>query len=244
MTTVDTRPEEYVPVTDRLAVLSALRAVAAISVLVAAQFEHRVGSHLVTLSFVYLAVVVGVEVARHRARGLTSRAVSSAVFVDGAYLALAVGATGGIRSVLTPLVFVELAAVTLLASRLEGIELGLWCALFVGIAGALDRAGIDRAAPIDRGDLVIAAVAFAGYGVAIALLCAVRDRVVGQAREHLSALVELDAAIERARGVHEVLDALSEHVCERLGFHRAAAVLATDGPLGPMASRVLRTGSA
>ena len=71
-------------------------------------------------------------VARHRARGVSSRAVSSAVFVDGAYLALAVGATGGIRSVLDPLVFVELAAVTLLASRLEGVELGLWCALFVG----------------------------------------------------------------------------------------------------------------
>ena len=174
---------------------------------------------------------------------MSSRAVSSAVFVDGAYLALAVGATGGIRSSLTPLVFVELAAVTLLASRIEGIELGLWCALFVGIAGAVDTAGLDRAAIINRTDLAIAAGAFVGYAVAIAGLCAVRDRVVGQAREHLAALVELDASIERARGVREVLDALSGHVCERLGFHRAAAVLATEGPLGPMAARVLRTGS-
>ncbi len=127
--------------------------------------------------------------------------------------------------------FVELAAVTLLASRLEGIELGVWCALFVGIAGAVDTAGIRTAArSINRTDLAIAAGAFVGYAVAVAGLCAVRDRVVGQAREHLAALVELDASIERARGVRELLDALSGHVCERLGFHRAAAVLATDEP--------------
>jgi diguanylate cyclase (GGDEF)-like protein len=243
VTLAEARPEEYVPASDRLAVLSALRAIAAASVLASAHFEDRVRDHLVALTVGYLAIVVGVEIARHRARPLSSRAVSSAVFVDGAYLALAVGATGGIRSSLTPLVFVELAAVTLLASRIEGIELGLWCALFVGIAGAVDTAGLDRAANIDRADLAIAAGAFAGYAVAIAALCAVRDRVVGQAREHLAALVELDASIERARGVREVLDALSGHVCERLGFHRAAAVLATEGPLGPMAARVLRTGS-
>ena len=100
--------------------------------------------------------------------------MSSAVFVDGAYLALAVGATGGIRSSLTPLVFVELAAVTLLASRLEGIELGLWCALFVGIAGAVDTAGIDRGVVINRTDLALAAGAFVGYALAVAGLCAVR----------------------------------------------------------------------
>ena len=244
MITVDARPEDYVPVTERLAVLSALRAIAAASVLATAHFEHHAGDHLVELTVVYLAIVVGVEIARHRAHSLSSRAVSSAVFVDGAYLALAVGATGGIRSLLTPLVFVELAAVTLLASRLEGVQLGLWCSLFVGIAGAVDRAGFDHGPPLDRADLVIAAIAFTGFALAIALLCAVRDRVVGQAREHLAALVELDSSIERARGVREVLDALSAHVCERLGFHRAAAVLATDGPLGPLAARVLRTGSA
>jgi len=142
VTSIEARPEEYVPVADRLAVLSALRAIAAASVLATAHFDGRVGDHLVALTVGYLAIVVGVEVARHRARALSSRAVSSAVFVDGAYLALAVGVTGGIRSVLTPLVFIELAAVTLLASRLEGVELGLWCALFVGIAGAIDTAGI------------------------------------------------------------------------------------------------------
>jgi diguanylate cyclase (GGDEF)-like protein len=242
VTTAEARPEEYVPVADRLAVLSGLRAIAAGSVLATAHFDDRVGDHLVVLTVAYLAIVIGVEVARHRVHALSSRALSSAVFVDGAFLALAVGATGGIRSVLTPLVFVELAAVTLLASRIEGVELGLWCALFVGIAGAIDAAGV-RDAPIQRADLALAAGAFAGFGLAVAGLCAVRDRVVGQAREHLSALVELDASIERARGVREVLDALSAHVCERLGFHRAAAVLATDGALGPMAARVLRTGS-
>jgi diguanylate cyclase (GGDEF)-like protein len=242
VTTIEARPEDYVPVADRLAVLSGLRALAAVAVLATAHFDDRAGDHLVALTVLYLAIVVGVEIARHRAHGISSRAVSSAVFVDGAYLALAVGATGGIRSVLDPLVFVELAAVTLLASRLEGIELGLWCALFVGIAGAIDSAGLHDA-PIDRADLAIAAVAFAGFGVAVAGLCAVRDRVVGQAREHLAALVELDASMERARGAREVLDALSTHVCERLGFHRAAAVLATEGPLGPMAGRVVHTGS-
>jgi len=147
--TVDARPEDYVPVTERLAVLSALRAIAAASVLATAHFEHHAGDHLVELTVVYLAIVVGVEIARHRAHSLSSRAVSSAVFVDGAYLALAVGATGGIRSLLTPLVFVELAAVTLLASRLEGVQLGLWCSLFVGIAGAVDRAGFDHGPPLD-----------------------------------------------------------------------------------------------
>ncbi len=244
MTAIDLRPEDYVPATDRLAVLSALRAISAASVLAVAHFDPHVRDHLATLTIVYLAIVVGVEIARHRARPRSSRAVASAVFVDGAYLALAVAATGGIRSVLSPLVFIELAAVTLLASRSEGIELGVWCALFVGIAGAVNTAGVRTpAGTVERADLVIAAGAFLGFSVAVAVLCAVRDRVVGQAREHLSALVELDASIERARGVRELLDALSGHVCDRLGFHRSAAVLASDGPLGPVATRVLRTGA-
>jgi diguanylate cyclase (GGDEF)-like protein len=244
VTLLEPRPEEYVPASDRLAVLSALRAIAAGAVLSIAHFDERAQDHLIVLTVGYLAIVVGVEIARHSARPASSRAVSSAVFVDGAYLAFAVAATGGIRSLLTPLVFVELAAVTLLASRWEGIELGVWCALFVGIAGAINTAGLRTpAGRVDRADLVVAAGAFLGYGVAVAGLCAVRDRVVGQAREHLAALVELDASIERARGVGELLSTLSDHVCDRLGFHRAAAVLATDEPLGPIATRVLRTGS-
>ena len=111
VTLFEPRPEEYVPASDRLAVLSALRAIAAGSVLSIAHFDPRVRGHLLVLTVGYLAIVVGVEIARHSARPGSSRAVSSAVFVDGAYLAFAVAATGGIRSLLTPLVFVELAAV-------------------------------------------------------------------------------------------------------------------------------------
>ena len=69
------------------------------------------------------SLLVGVaEQFRRRWPELTGRFVSLTLLVDGVALALAVGATGGYRSPLLFLVFLDVVAVTLLVSYRSGLK--------------------------------------------------------------------------------------------------------------------------
>jgi hypothetical protein len=104
------------PVTDRLLVLQFMRllnlgALFVIPALAGVETRRAIG-----VALVYLVVVAGIEVVRRFAPQHSVAIVSWTVLVDGAAVALGVAVTGGYRSPLLFLVFLDVMAVTLVAS--------------------------------------------------------------------------------------------------------------------------------
>ena len=79
---------------------------------------------------------------RRRFPRLDGPLMSLMVLVDGLVLAVAVTRTGGYRSPLLFLVFLDVMAVTLLVSYRTGLKLAAWCALLLLLAHAAADAGI------------------------------------------------------------------------------------------------------
>ena len=81
------------------------------------------------------------------------------MLVDGVVVAIAIAMTGGYRSPLLFLVFLDVMAVTVLASYRTGLKLAIWCALLLLLAHAAAAAEIVtlRADVSDRVALVSAA---------------------------------------------------------------------------------------
>src|SRR5215218_5935115 len=104
-----------------------------------AQIESR---EAVAIALVYLVVIAGIEVARRLAPAHSVDIVSWTVLVDGTAVALAVAVTGGYSSPLLFLVFLDVMAVTLVASYRTGLKLAVWCALILLLAHAAVDAGV------------------------------------------------------------------------------------------------------
>jgi two-component system cell cycle response regulator len=213
------------PVLDRLAVLQWVRVSLAVAVMA---LPAIVGDRGVAWSvpLAYLLVVGVAELARRRVLSLASPLLSALVLVDGAFLAAVVLLTGDSSSPLLFLVFLEVVAVTLLASHRTGLKVAVWCALllFLGrtaaAAGVLNVAasGSDRAA-------AVTAAAFLLFAVGAAVFQSVNERTLRHTGVELAALVDLGAALERARHPADVVSVLVGHLRERLGFARVLVVV-------------------
>ncbi len=214
------------PVSDRLLVLQFLRVLnvaAMLLVPVAAGVEtYRV----VVIALVYVLIVVGLEVARRRAPSHAIPIVSWSVLVDGAAVALAVAVTGGYRSPLLFLIFLDVMAVTLVASYRTGLKLALWCALLLLLAHAAADAGVvDDTNVLDDRVAIVSAIAFLLFAVCAAVFSAVNERALRHSRGQLEQLVELGAELERAIRPDDVLATLVHHSCARLGFTRSVVLM-------------------
>jgi diguanylate cyclase (GGDEF)-like protein len=179
---------------------------------------------------VYLVVVAVIEVLRRLVPSHSVAIVSWSVLLDGLAVALGVAVTGGYRSPLLFLVFLDVMAVTLVVSYRTGLKLAVWFALLLLLAHAAADAGVvkDANALDDRG-AVVSAVAFLLFAVCAALFSAVNERALRNSRGHLEQLVELGGELERATRPDDVLATLVRHACARLGFTRAV-VMVQSGP--------------
>ncbi len=246
------------PVQDRLGVLQLVRVSLAVAV---AALPPLVGTRGAPLSLpaAYLAVVVLAEIVRRRQPRLTASLLSALVLVDGVFLAAAVLMTGGTTSPLLFLAFLEVVAVTLLASPRTGLKLAVWCALllFLGrtaaVTGVLKLAasGDDRAA-------ALSGAAFLLFAVGAAAFQSVNEKALRRSGSELLGLVELGGTLEQARRPDDVVAVLLEHLRTHLGFAHAVAFLrgedawavvgdvASPGPhaggLGPVGDAVLADG--
>jgi hypothetical protein len=184
------------PVQDRLGVLQLVRVSLAVAV---AALPPLVGTRSapLTLPAAYLAVVLLAEVVRRCQPRLTASLLSALVLVDGAFLAAAVLLTGGTTSPLLFLAFLEVVAVTLLASPRTGLKLAVWCALllFLGRTAAatgvlkLTASGDDRAA-------ALSGAAFLLFAVGAAAFQSVNEKALRRSGSELLGLVELGDTFE------------------------------------------------
>jgi diguanylate cyclase (GGDEF)-like protein len=220
------RASNGAPVSDRLLVLQFLRVVNVVALLVvplAAGVETR---RAAAVAIVYLVAVGGIEVVRRMAPGHAVAVVSWSVLVDGAAVALGVAVTGGYRSPLLFLVFLDVMAVTLVASYRTGLKLALWIALLLLVAhAAVDAGVVDGANALNDRVAIVSAVAFLLFATCAALFSAVNERALRHSRGQLEQLVELGAELERALRPDDVLAILVRHCCARLGFTRAVVLV-------------------
>jgi diguanylate cyclase (GGDEF)-like protein len=214
------------PVSDRLLVLQFVRLAIVVALLVVPAFAGTTTSAVVAIALVYLVFVALVDVARRATPEHAPALVSWTVLVDGAAVAVAVALTGGYRSPLLFLVFLEVMAVTLVASYRTGLKLAVWCALLLLLAHAAADAGvIDEAGFVDDRIAIVSAVTFLLFAVSTALFSAVNERSLRHSRAQLELLVELGAELERAIRQDDVMATLVRHSCSRLGFARAAVLM-------------------
>ncbi len=216
------------PVLDRLAVLQWLR-VSLVVVVVA--LPALVGSRGLEWSvpIAYLLVVGVAELARRRVPSLASPLLSALVLVDGAFLAAVVLLTGGSSSLLLFLVFLEVVAVTLLVSHRTGLKVAVWCALLLFLGRTAAAAGVLKvASPGSDRTIAVTAAAFLLFAVGAAVFQSVNERTLRHTGVELAALVDLGAALERARRPTDVVTVLVRHLRERLGFARVLVVVRGD----------------
>jgi diguanylate cyclase (GGDEF)-like protein len=216
------------PVADRLLVLQFVRLLIAATFLVVPAAAGAPTRDVVLVALVYLVYVGGVEVTRRAMPRRADAIVSWTVLVDGAAVATAVALTGGYRSPLLFLVFLDVIAVTLVVSYRTGLKLAVWCALLLLLAHSAADAGIiDAPHMVADRVAIVSAATFLLFAACGALLSAVNERALRQSRGQLEQLVELGADLERAIRTDDVLATLVRHSCARLGFTRAVVLVRT-----------------
>jgi diguanylate cyclase (GGDEF)-like protein len=214
------------PVSDRLLVLQFLRLLNLTALLLVPPLAGVETRRAVAVALVYVVFVAAMEVARRSLPNHAIALVSWSVLVDGVAVVLGVAVTGGYRSPLLFLVFLDVMAVTLVASYRIGLKLALWSALLLLLAHAAADAGVvDGQNALDDRAAIVGAVAFLVFAVCAALFSAVNERALRSSRGHLEQLVQLGADLERAIRPDDVLATLVKHSCARLGFTRAAVLV-------------------
>jgi diguanylate cyclase (GGDEF)-like protein len=257
--TPNTLGDVQAPVHDRLAVLQLVRVSLAVAVLA---LPPLVGARGVALSvpFAYLLVVGSAELTRRRFPRLASPLLSALVLVDGAFLAAAILLSGGNQSPLVFLAFLEVVAVTLLASHRTGLKVAVWCALLLFLGRTAAAAGVVKISLSgDSRTDAVSAAALLLFAVGAAVFQSVNERTLRHTGAELAALVDLGGVLERARRPDDVLAALIQHLRERLGFVRVLVIVrgsdtwvasghgitpgADRGPLGRIGGAVLADGN-
>jgi two-component system, cell cycle response regulator len=219
-------PPALAAVGDRLLVLQLVRVLGAAAILIVPLVVGDSRFGLVPLALAYLLVTGAVELLRRRKPERSATLLSGTVMVDGMVVALAVAMTGGYVSPLLFLVFLDVMAVTVLASYRTGLKLAIWCALLLLLGHAAAEADLVNldASVSDRVALVSAAT-FLLFAFAAAAFSSVNERTLRHSRAQLETLVQLGTDLERAHRFDEVMEALVHHSCSRLGFARAAVLV-------------------
>jgi diguanylate cyclase (GGDEF)-like protein len=247
------------PVHDRLATLQLVRVTMAVFVAALPPLVATRGA-LLALPLAYLAVVGCAELARRRVPRLGPMLLSAMVIVDGAFLAAAVLLTGGTSSPVLFLAFLEVVAVTLLASPLTGLRLAVWCALLLFLGREAAAVGVISVKSTgDDRTAALSAVAFLLFAVGAAVFQAVNERALRHTGSELSALVRLGGSLERARTPDDVVQVLVDFLRRQLGFARVLVLVrgedgwvtagdtvatgAHTGPLGRIGSAAFDDGS-
>ena len=220
---------DLTPLADRLEVLQAARVLAAVAVLgVPALTGAEATADLLPVALGYAGVTALVEGCRRLARVHTPWIVTAMLLADGVFLAFAVSLTGGARSPLLFLMFLDVLAVTLLASYRSGLKVAVWNALLLFLGQAAVRAGlIDATHSASNRAAALDAAAFLTVAVAAAAFSALNERALRESRAHLAGLVALDVDLQRSKTPGDVGEVLARHAVVQLGFRRAAVVTRT-----------------
>jgi diguanylate cyclase (GGDEF)-like protein len=211
---------------ERLLVLQLVRVLGAVAILAVPALVGDPRLALVPLALGYLLVTGAIELFRRRRPERAAALLSGTVLVDGVVVAIAIAMTGGYRSPLLFLVFLDVMAVTVLASYRTGLKLAIWCALLLLLAHAAAAADfVSIEAEVSGRVAVVSAATFLLFAFAAAAFSTVNERALRHSRAQLETLVALGTELEHATRIDEVMETMVRHSCARLGFARAAVLV-------------------
>ena len=158
------------------------------------------------------------------------------LLVDGLYLAAAMYATGGAQSPIRFLVYLQLVAVSLLASYRTGLKMALWDSLLLFVLLYAQAAQLMPAVDVQPGVAiefeqmpVLNVTAFWLFAIATSFFSALNERELRQRRADLQALVEVGARLDAVADAIQQADIVLGALVTRFGFERAALLGESDG---------------
>ena len=245
-----TSPEraDHSALSDRMTYLLWLRIAMAIIVMTwAVMRPEALGLPITVLavgSGLYVIMAVWVELARRRFARFGYWLVTLALLGDGLYLAWAMYATGGTQSPIRFLVYLQLVAVSLLASYRTGLKVALWDSLLLFVVLYAQAAQLIPPVDVVPGRAiefetmpVLNVTSFWLFALATSAFSALNERELRQRRADLQALVDvgarLDEVTDPVRQSQIVLEGLADH----FGFARGLVVAAADDQMIILASR-------
>jgi len=192
----------------------------------------------------YLVVAAVGEWARRRTTRFGYAILTALLLIDGLYLACAMYATGGTQSPIRFIVYLQLVAVSLLASYRTCLKMALWDSLLLFVVLYAQAARLVPAVDVAPGVAiefdrmpVLNVTSFWLFAIATSIFSALNERELRQRRADLQALVDvgsrLDAEADAVRQSGDVLDGL----IERFGFERAVLLGESDGRVVVLAAR-------
>ncbi|MGH2753200.1 MAG: diguanylate cyclase [Actinomycetota bacterium] len=249
---VDTTTE-IVSLTERLSYMSLLRVgfvATALAVVISAARSHVIGlTDVLVMSGGYLVVAALSEGwrRRRRARGLV--AIGVMLLVDGLYLAWLIYATGGVASPLRLLLYVDLVAVSLLASYRTGLKIALWHSLLLFVAFYAQLSGLliplepitgdaNQAAAEFNAASVFDVAAFWVTAIVTAFFSYVNERELRRRQDDLGALAAMSKELKDLSDAGSTADLFLGQALKTFSFSRGLVVrvhddgtevLATDG---------------
>jgi len=200
-------------------------------------------STLSTWIAAYLVVALVGEWVRRRTTRFDYAILTGLLLIDGLFLACAMYATGGTQSPIRFLVYLQLVAVSLLASYRTGLKMALWDSLLLFVVLYAQAARLVSPVDVAPGVAiefdrmpVLNVTSFWLFAIATSIFSAINERELRQRRADLQALVDvgarLDAVADAVRQSGLVLEAL----VERFGFERGLLLGESDGRVVVLAS--------
>jgi diguanylate cyclase (GGDEF)-like protein len=238
---------EYTALSDRMGNLQLLRfAMGTVVVAWAAIRPETVGIEFVALwggTVAYLIISSAAEVARRRTDRFNHAILNGLLLVDGLYLAFAMYGTGGTQSPIRFLVYLDLVAVSLLASYRTGLKIALWDSLLLFVmlyaqaANLVPPIEVQPGAAIEFDRMpVLNVTSFWLFAIATSAFSALNERELRSRRADLQSMVEvggrLDDAVDPLEQSRIVLDGL----VDRFSFKRGVVLGATDDKMIALAT--------
>ena len=191
----------------------------------------------------YLAVAVAGETVRRRWSRVGYAAMTFLLLVDGLYLATAMYLTGGTQSPIRFMVYLQLVAVSLLASYRTGLKMALWDSLLLFVILYAQAAMLMPAVDVAPGVgiefermPVLNVTSFWLFAIATSIFSALNERELRQRRADLQSLVEVGAKLDAASDAIQQSEIVVGALTSRFGFERAALLGETDGRVVVLAS--------
>ena len=243
---------EYTALSERMGNLLILRfAMAAVVTAWAALRPEAVGIEFAALlagTVGYLALSTIVEILRRHTDRFGHGLLTGLLLFDGLYLAFAMYGTGGTQSPIRFLVYLDLVAVSLLASYRTGLKIALWDSLLLFVmlyaqaANLVPPVEVAAGAAIEFDRMpVLNVTSFWLFAIATSAFSALNERELRQRRSDLQSMVEVGGRLDDASDPLEQARIVLAGLVDRFDFKRGIVLGASDGRMIALATHETET---
>src|SRR4029077_3446342 len=238
---------DYAALSDRMGNLLVLRfAMGAIVVTWAALRPEAVGidfAALLAATFGYLAVSAALEIVRRRSDRFGFALLTFLLLFDGLYLAYAMYGTGGTQSPIRFLVYLDLVAVSLLASYRTGLKIALWHSLLLLVVLYPQPARLVPPIEVTPGSAiefdrmpVLNVTSFWLFAIATSVFSALNERDLRLRRADLQSMVDVGGRLDDLSDPLEQARIVLAGLVDRFEFKRGIVLGAPEGRMLALAT--------